>query len=106
MGRLVGVPHFFTEAAFMEERDDGTAMRRAKKMDDDGHSLKVTQVEAVRRMHMHFAGFLLRRTTDSLNWKGLTLLDLPRHEDIVGVLELTQRERDIIDQRAQAAKER
>jgi hypothetical protein len=106
MARLVGVPHFFTELAITEEKDDAAAIRRAKTMEDDGQSLRVAQIEAVRRMQKQFKRSVLRRTTDSRNWEGQTLLDLHPHQDIIGVLELTKREKDIIAERAEAAKER
>ncbi|KAF8800887.1 hypothetical protein BYT27DRAFT_7216694, partial [Phlegmacium glaucopus] len=47
---------------------------------------------------------ILRRTTDSLNWEGKTLLEIPPHKDIIGVLKLTERESNIIQERARAAK--
>lgn len=106
MGRLIGVPYFLTEASVVEETEDKAAVRRAKKMDDDGRSLRITQIESVRRMQSHFIGSILRRTTDSLTWDGRTLLDLQAHVDVVGVLTLTQREMNIINDRAEAAKAR
>jgi len=81
-------------------------MRQAKKLDDDGVALRTTQIRTVRRMQKQFSGHIIRRTTDSRNWEGKTLLDLPCHYDIRGMLTLTQREMDIITDRAQAAKER
>jgi hypothetical protein len=106
LARLIGVPHFLTDASVQEEKDDASTIRKAKKLDDDGMALRVAQIEAVRRMQTQFAGHIIRRTTDSKNWKGQTLLDLPPHEDIVGVLTLTDREKRILGERAQAAKER
>jgi TATA-binding protein-associated factor len=106
MARLVGVPHFFTEQSYLEEKEDAAAIRRAKKLDDDGQSVRSLQVLSVRRMQKQFLGSILRRTTDSKNWNGQTLLDLPPHEDIMGVLTLTERETQIINERAEAAKAR
>lgn len=106
IGRLIGVPHFLTETACDEEKEDSALFRRAKKMDDDGRSLLSAQVDSVRRMQKQFLGSILRRTTDSINWCGQTLLNLPPHEDIVGILNLTKRETDIINERAEAAKAR
>jgi TATA-binding protein-associated factor len=92
--------------AVQEEKDDNAAFRRAKKLDDDGITLRQAQVDAVRRMQAQFAGHILRRTVDSQNWKGQTLLDLPPHKDILGILQLTEREKDIINARAEDARAR
>jgi|SRR5215475_14592483 len=102
----MGVPHFLTEASVAEEREDAATIRKASKLDDDGVAVRVAQIEAVRRMQGQFAGHIIRRTTDSKNWMGKTLLNLPPHEDLLGVLNLTEREKKIIADRAQAAKER
>jgi TATA-binding protein-associated factor len=106
MGRLIAVPHFLSEASVVEEIEDKAAVRRAKRMDDDGRSLRIVQIESVRRMQTHFIGSILRRTTDSLTWDGRTLLNLPPHVDVIGILTLTKREMDIINVRAEAAKAR
>jgi hypothetical protein len=66
----------------------------------------MAQVESVRRLQQRFKGHLLRRTIDSVNWCGQTLLNLPPHVDLVGILRLTKRESDILDERAEAAKGR
>lgn len=104
MGRLVGIPHFFTELAFEEERSDASAVRRAKKLDDDGESLNNEQLDAVKRLRVHCAGHFLRRTTASLDFQGNVLLPLPRYTEIIGVLTLTDRETAIITSRAEEAK--
>jgi hypothetical protein len=106
MARLAGVPHFKTETAFNEEKEDLANIRRAKKLDDDGLSLRIAQIEIVQRLQKQFTGSILRRTTDSLNWEGKTLLEIPPHKDIIGVLKLTERESNIIQERARAAKAR
>jgi TATA-binding protein-associated factor len=106
MGRLIGIPHFLSEASVEEEKDDAAATRRAKKMDDEGQSLKIVEIEAVRRMQKHFLGSILRRTVDSRNWLGSGILDVPPHKTILGVLTLTDREMSIINERAEAAKAR
>lgn len=106
MARLAGVPHFRTEASWNEEKDDLALLRRAKKMDDNGVSLRKAQIESVLRMKNQFKGYILRRTTDSLTWDNQTILNLPPHKDILGVLTLTAREKAIIEERARAAKER
>lgn len=106
MGRLIGIPHFLSEASVEEEKEDAAAIRRAKKMDDEGESLKIVQIEAVRRMQKHFLGSILRRTADSRNWLGSGILDVPPHKTILGILTLTDREMSIINERAEAAKAR
>jgi TATA-binding protein-associated factor len=75
-------------------------------MDDEGELLKIVEIEAVRRMQKHFLGSILRRTTDSRNWLGSGILDVPAHKTILGVLKLTDRETSIINERAEAAKAR
>ncbi|KAF8219053.1 hypothetical protein L208DRAFT_1344082 [Tricholoma matsutake] len=77
MGRLVGKSHFFTEAAFSQEKNDATSVRRAKKLDDDGESLLAEQVQAVKRLQSHLKGHFLCRTTESLDYEEKLLLPLP-----------------------------
>ena len=48
MGRLVGIPYFFTDDLVSQGKDDTAAVRRAKKLDDNGESLLVEQVQAVK----------------------------------------------------------
>lgn len=104
MGRLVGIPHFFTEAAFFEEKDDAAAVRRAKKLDDDGESLLAEQLQAVKRLQGYLSGHFLRRTPTSVDVDNKTLLPLLPYVEIVGVLVLTEREAKIIQTRAEDAK--
>ena len=89
-----------------EQKEDMATFRKAKKLDDDGESLKAAEVAAVRRMQKQFSGHILRRTTDSVDWRGENLLQLPPHKEIVGVLELTERETEIIQKRAEDARNR
>lgn len=104
MGRLVGTPHFFTEAAFSQEKDDTSSVRNAQKLDDDGESKLAAQVQAVKRLQGHLTGHFLRRTTESLDSQNKPLLSLPPYEEILGIVTLTKREMDIIQTRAAAAK--
>ncbi|KAF7771865.1 hypothetical protein Agabi119p4_6176 [Agaricus bisporus var. burnettii] len=90
LGRLVGIPHFSDEASHTEEKDDGSTVRRAKKFDDEGATLL-----------RHF----LRRTVASTNWEGKVLLPLPEPKEIIGLLQLSDREAAIIAERAKAAKD-
>jgi TATA-binding protein-associated factor len=50
-------------------------------------------------------GHFLRRTTTSVNWEGKVLLPLPEAKEIIGLVELTEREAAIIAERAKAAKD-
>lgn len=104
MGRLVGIPHFFTEDAFSQEKEDTAAFRRAKSLDDDGESLLAEQVQAVKRLQGHLKGNFLRRTTESLDNKNNPLLPLPPYQEILGIVTLTERETGIIQDRAAMAK--
>lgn len=104
MGRMVGVPHFFSELCFVEEKTDAASIRRAKKFDDDGETVLSEQLKAVKRLQTQLAGHFLRRNTDSLDWEGKPLLELPPCAEITGILTLTERETKIIQARAEAAK--
>lgn len=106
IGRVIGVPHFLTVESVEEQKEDAAEYRKTKKLDDDGQALKMAEIRAVRRMQAQFSGCMLRRTTNSVDWKGSSLLDLPPHKAIVGVLELTKREMDIIQKRAEDARSR
>ncbi|KAF5339073.1 hypothetical protein D9758_016463 [Tetrapyrgos nigripes] len=104
-GRLVGISHFFSDAALEEMKTDASDVRKAKKFDDDGAILRRVLVKAVRRIQRDYGKCLLRRTTtDSKNHLGQTLLDLPPHKDIMGYVELTDREKKIINRLAEEAK--
>jgi hypothetical protein len=98
------VPHFLTSNSIQEQKNDEAAIWKAKKLDDDRQELKVAEVLAVCRMQVQFSGRMLRRTTDSVDWRGNRLLDLPPHKVIIGVLELTKRKMEIIQKRAEDAR--
>ena len=104
MGRLVGMPYFFTEDAVSQEREDTASVRRAKKLDDDGETLLAEQLQAVKRLQTHLKGNFLRRTTKSLDNNLNPLLSIPPYKEILGIVTLTERETDIIQERAAAAK--
>lgn len=106
MGRMLGVAHFLTDESIVEDREDAAVTRRAKKLDDDGITLRIAQLEAVRRMQKDFAGSILRRTPSSVDWQGDVLLTLPPHTNIIGIVTLTPREMAIINERAETAKAR
>ena len=106
MARLLGVPHFLTEASWDEEKGDNALFRKARKADDDGKSLRLAQIDAVSRMRRQISGHILRRTAKSNNWKGEPLIDLPPLKHIIGILKLTTRENNIIQERAEDARAR
>jgi hypothetical protein len=100
----VGIPHFFTEVSFIEEKTDASKLRRAKKLDDDGEAVLAEQLQVVRRLQSHCRGHFLRRTAASRDWEGRDLLPLPPYIEIIGILNLTEREMTIIQERSEAAK--
>ncbi|KAF9444080.1 hypothetical protein P691DRAFT_678274 [Macrolepiota fuliginosa MF-IS2] len=104
LARLVGVPHFFDEVSFIEEKADAGALRKAKKLDDNKATLLAEELRIVRRHQAHCIGHFLRRTTKSRDWEGEVLLPLPPYTEIPGILALTERENGIMQKRAEAAK--
>ncbi|KAJ3885134.1 P-loop containing nucleoside triphosphate hydrolase protein [Lentinula edodes] len=103
LARLIGIPHFMTKDSAEEAKEDAAAIRKAKKVEDDGLTLQQVQIRAVRRIQAQFLGHVLRRTIDSRDWSGKRLLDLPPFKTIVGVLTLSDREMEILVQRQQDA---
>lgn len=115
MGRLTGIPHFLTEYAWEEEKEDGRALRRARKevpadhdpLEDNEHDpVKLCQVTIAQRMQRQSAGHLLRRTVSSKDWQGNPLVALPECKIIHVTLDLTPRELEIITSNGQALKEK
>jgi hypothetical protein len=113
MGRLTGVPHFFTEDAYQEEKLDITNLRRARKEqaeeyegdsegddDDNGNPVKLCQNRIAQRMQKQFSGRVIRRTIDSKDWNGEQLLKLPPYRAIHAILDLTERETAVIAAKA------
>ena len=115
MGRLVGVPHFFTPDAHQEEKTDAARLRKAKKempedynpLEDDGEDdpVKACQVLIAQRMQGQFQGRVIRRTIDSKDWEGRMLLNLPPYRAQHAILDLTPREMAIISAKAEAVKD-
>lgn len=103
MGRLVGLPHFSDEVSYIEEKADLAKLRRLKKP-DDVEARRAEQLQIVRRLQGHCKGHFLRRTSQSVNDMGAPLLPLPPYEEIIGVLNLTERETAIMHERSEAAK--
>ena len=115
MGRLVGIPHFLSNKANQEEKDDQRQIRKAKKAIEEGDSMEGSpekdelsrlQLAIAVRMTEQFQDYILRRTANSKDWEGRPLLDLPPFKTVLGVVELTDREMGIILRLAGAAKEK
>ncbi|KJA15384.1 hypothetical protein HYPSUDRAFT_207935 [Hypholoma sublateritium FD-334 SS-4] len=116
MGRLTGIPHFFTLEAWNEEKEDARELRLARKERPDGYdpltdddserdAVKLKQVEIARRMHERSEGHVIRRTRDSLDWKGTRLIPLPPLRTEYVYLDLTERELQIITDHGKSLQE-
>ena len=114
MGRLTGIPHFLTEYAWEEEKEDGRALRRARKElsadhdpleDGEDDPVKACQRIIAQRMQRQSAGRLLRRTVSSKDWEGNPLVALPPCKIIHVTLDLTPRELEIITSNGEALKD-
>jgi len=116
MGRLTGVPHFFTEEAHQEEKNDTNNLRRARKelaqedydendidMDDD--PVKLCQYSIGQRMQAQFEGRVIRRTINSKDFQGRFLLNIPPYKSIHAILDLTERETALIEAKAEEIKD-
>lgn len=110
MGRLLGIAHFLSEQAYSEEKDDTSLIRQTKRIiseeSDGNNALKECQVTIAQRMQEHFAGRILRRTGNSLDWNGNALITLLPYEDIPVIVKPTPREMEIITALADNVKER
>ncbi|KAJ3497670.1 hypothetical protein NLJ89_g10318 [Agrocybe chaxingu] len=105
MGRLVGIRHFLSEKAFVEEKQDTADLRRAKRelppdydplMGEDD-PIKLAQVKISLRLQSQFEDRVLRRTIDSKNWAGEPLIKLPPCTTVTVFLDLTPRELAILN---------
>ncbi len=72
----------------------------------EARALKMVTIKAVLRIQGQFEGRIIRRTLDSKDCEGKTLLNLPLCKQIHGILTLTDREQQIIEALAQQAKDR
>lgn len=115
MGRLVGIPHFSSNEAHDEEKEDQAEIRKAKKAilgeeptdeSPEKDRLSLIQVSIAMRMAKRFGDRVLRRTVDSKDSEGKSILHLPPFKTVLGVLRLTDREANIILQLAEDAKEK
>ncbi|KAJ3560425.1 hypothetical protein NP233_g10845 [Leucocoprinus birnbaumii] len=104
LGRLVGISYFMDEMALFDEKADNSRLRKAKKLDDDGETLRVEQLQTTRRLHGKCKARMLRRTATSKDAEDKPLIDLPPYEEILAILTLTPREMEIIKDRSEAAK--
>jgi hypothetical protein len=114
MGRLTGMSHFFTEEAHQEEKNDISNLRKAKKEQpeddydkeaEDDDPIKSCQNSIAQRMQARFEGRVIRRTIDSKDWKGNSLLNLPPYKAIHAILNLTERETAVIAKKAEEVKD-
>lgn len=64
------------------------------------------QLAIAMRMAEQFRDYIIRRTIDSKDREGKSLLNLPPFQSILGVVEITERETDIVLRLAEAAKEK
>ena len=117
MGRLTGVPHFFTREAWIEEKEDSRELRQARRdLPDDYDPLyddnsetdlyKLKQIDIARRMQERSEGRVIRRTRESLNWQGTCLIPLPPLKTEYVHLDLTERELQIITDHGKALQEK
>ncbi|RXW14683.1 hypothetical protein EST38_g11168 [Candolleomyces aberdarensis] len=106
MGRLVGIPYFFTDMAYQDQVSDNSRLRRAKaERDEEGQGeendvadpLKMAQVEISTRMSAYFDNRVIRRVADSKDYDGKKLISLPLLTVIHGALNLTEREKDLLE---------
>lgn len=117
MGRLTGVAHFFSEEAHQEEKSDAMNLRRSRKEqlqddyddgengNDDDDPIKLCQYLIAQRMQNQFQGRVIRRTIDSKDWQGQSLLKLPPYKSIHAILDLTERETALIAAKAEEIKD-
>lgn len=101
MGRLTGIPHFFTQQAQLDQAADNAKLRRARLEREENSSLleqdtdpvKQAQIDISKELSSKFEGRVIRRTAKSRNPQGRDLISLPKLTVIDGVLELRDREK-------------
>ena|SRR5688572_23780879 len=116
MGRLLHLTHFLSKEALGEEKDDENRIRQARKELPEGYSpidtkpeddpILQAQLSIVNRLRGHFKGLILRRTIQSKDFEGRTLIDLPPCHSVYLVLTLTKDEMDVIRKRNEEIKDR
>lgn len=111
MARLVGIPHFLSEAALDEEKSDASVLRRARGDSEDiteatETELTICQMGIAHRMQQQFGGRVLRRTLTSKDWEGKDLISLPPYIETRVVVKLTDREMEFISELSNDIKDR
>ncbi|KAF5309269.1 hypothetical protein D9611_015099 [Ephemerocybe angulata] len=107
MGRIAGIPYFFSEEMIEQDRQYAADLRRSKseKKDyqgsEDDCPLRRCQEEISSRTYAKFDGFVIRRTSESKGRNGCPLVDLPKLDIIHGFIQLTERELDILESRTE-----
>ena len=109
MARMVGIDYFTTQEALDEEKADVAEVRRAKVAlgeeydpldvrEDSDDPIREVQDSIARRIQAQFEGRVLRRTIDSKNWLGESLISLPMLHEHMVLLSLQPFEREIHSQ--------
>ena len=130
MGRLVGIPYFFTNDAHEEELHDLSILRRAKADEekrrrqnaenaedsdsseesssesDSEDQYKALQVQIALRIQSQFEGRVIRRHRESLDWEGKVIVDIPDYIEKTLLLKLTDHEMEIIQELADQVREK
>ncbi len=81
------------------------SIRQAKRENDED-ALVTAQQTLIKEFRRMFIGSLLRRTIDSHDWKGGSLINLPPCIEIMGLLKMTARETTIIHEEAEKVRDR
>jgi hypothetical protein len=108
MGRLVGIPYFFSQNALADQQADAAELRRAKVekqeqgIGEQEDPYRLCQVKTSHRMQKQFMGRVIRRTVASRDMDGKPLINLPPLAIVYGVVNLTNREMAIIDAQTEA----
>jgi hypothetical protein len=106
MGRMVGIDFFSSQKAFDEEKADMKELRRAKAALGEDHDpldveeadddpIRETQAAIALRIQGQFEQRVLRRSKDSKNWLGESLIKLPKLHEHTVLLRLQESEREI-----------
>lgn len=105
MGRLTGVPYFSSEDAYSNQLSIAAELRRRRQekptnseVSDDECPIRLKQIEVSQFMQGLFEGRIIRRTAESLGPDKKPLIKLPPMTIVYGILNLTPREYEIIDQ--------
>lgn len=105
MGRIIGLPFFFSDEAYDQQQDDASNLRRARHArtqlettsEESEDPVLLTQATAAKRMQEKFEKRIIRRTAQSLNLHNKPLISLPPLTVVHAILQLTDRELDIIE---------